>query len=426
MDDLPLTVSDHSVDCLDDETTTGVSIAYTQEIEDECYYFRSFLPSKVGGKPAWLNPRNIPTFNDLKCQQCKKPLKFLLQLYAPLYQFERSHHRILYIFICRAHECCGKPGTLKALRSQLSSQNIFYENFDSKNDYNEQDIDQKEALLIGKLSKYKHLGIEPYANIPNCIVCGLHGTFQCGGCKNPLVHYCSKEHQKYHWHKQHRKYCKELKQLETETQLHNCLKDYAFATLEIIPDVEPLPITMDLEKLKIDENKRISTLIKEYKKKGDDSGYDENDLKLLEEQMAKDFDNVYLKFQERIHRAPQQIIRYADGENVDQDRKNNDEEEDTCGWSEPLWMGSQGMIDCNKDVPKCTECGGERKFEFQVMPQLLHVLKQGIKDLDWGILAVFSCVNSCGDGNDKYFEEFIHYQPSYGAFEHRDDNGLIG
>ncbi len=57
---------------------------------------------------------------------------------------------------------------------------------------------------------------------------------------------------------------------------------------------------------------------------------------------------------------------------------------------------------------------------------LLHILKHGIKDLDWGILAVFSCVNSCVDGRQKYFEEFVHYQPSYGAFEQRGDDGYIG
>ena len=84
------------------------------------------------------------------------------------------------------------------------------------------------------------------------------------------------------------------------------------------------------------------------------------------------------------------------------------------------------MIDCEKDVPVCDNCGGKRLFEFQVMPQMLHILKQGVKDLDWGILAVFSCEKSCGDGNNEYFEEFIHYQSSYGAFEHRGDDGLIG
>ena len=114
-------------DDIDDEEGTGIVIARAEEIhhQDELYYFRSFLPSKVGGKPAWLNPRNIPKPRDLKCKQCKEPLKFLLQLYAPLQKFDRSFHRTIYIFICRKHECCGKDGTLKVFRSQLPLNNHF-------------------------------------------------------------------------------------------------------------------------------------------------------------------------------------------------------------------------------------------------------------------------------------------------------------
>eukprot|EP01084_Bolivina_argentea_P002107 3872_1 len=426
---------DNDNDYEEELNTTPVTIAFAEEIEDERYYFRSFLPSKIGGKPAWLNPKKIPKYSHLKCKQCKKPLKFLLQIYAPLEQFSRSHHRIIYIFICSQHECCGKPGTLKVLRSQLPSQNPFYENHDNKTDnYDseaENQIQKKEDLLLSKLSKFTLLRIEPYENIPNCIVCGIYGSFKCGACKNPLINYCSKEHQKYHWFTQHRKFCKDLKILESEKQLYECLKDYYFPIFEIVPDMEPKALTVDINKIKIEsdfETQKIKKLMKKYKKTGGDSGYDENDLKLLEEQMAKDFDGYYLKFQERIHRAPAQIIRYADGGNVcveEHDEKNDDVEKRN-EWPEPLWMGRHGRIDCIKDVPKCNECGGERQFEFQIMPQLLHILKQGVKDLDWGILAVFSCVNSCGNGEEKYFEEFVHYQISYGAFENRDNDGFIG
>lgn len=58
---------------------------------------------------------------------------------------------------------------------------------------------------------------------------------------------------------------------------------------------------------------------------------------------------------------------------------------------------------CN--IPKCELCGGERQFEFQIMPQMLNYLKDA--NVDWGVIAVYTCSKSCPLPNDKgYVEEF--------------------
>ena len=44
---------------------------------------RQFFPSKVGGRPAWLDPVDVPTALQLKCLYTREPLDFLLQVYAP-------------------------------------------------------------------------------------------------------------------------------------------------------------------------------------------------------------------------------------------------------------------------------------------------------------------------------------------------------
>ena len=36
------------------------------------------FPSKIGGSPIWLTPSNLPS---PLCDQCKNPLKFLLQVH---------------------------------------------------------------------------------------------------------------------------------------------------------------------------------------------------------------------------------------------------------------------------------------------------------------------------------------------------------
>ena len=45
---------------------------------------RSHFPCKAGGKPAWLNPRDIPAPEATCCGNCHQPLRFLLQVQLPL------------------------------------------------------------------------------------------------------------------------------------------------------------------------------------------------------------------------------------------------------------------------------------------------------------------------------------------------------
>ncbi len=72
---------------------TGVVVAFAEEVEDDRYLFRSFFPSKIGGKPAWLNPQNIPKEKDLRCENCKKTLHFLLQVLPSPPSFPPSPQR---------------------------------------------------------------------------------------------------------------------------------------------------------------------------------------------------------------------------------------------------------------------------------------------------------------------------------------------
>src|SRR5687768_1069009 len=130
MSDLENIKDDESL--VSNEEGTGVALGFAEVPEDVRYLFRSFFPSKIGGKPSWLNPRNLPDPKILECKQCKCTLQFLLQLHAPIEKYERSYYRTLYVFMCRKSECCGKEGTLKVLRSQLPQNNQFYNNHQSE------------------------------------------------------------------------------------------------------------------------------------------------------------------------------------------------------------------------------------------------------------------------------------------------------
>ena len=104
----------------------------------------------------------------------------------------------------------------------------------------------------------------------------------------------------------------------------------------------------------------------------------------------------------------------------------------------------------NVEIPNCPHCNGPRKFEFQVMPQLLYYLNvdkdtkitqqaqlaskignindaptppqvfenNKLMDIDWGAIDVYTCTNSCYDDNNnndsmhktKCYEEYVFVQ----------------
>ncbi|KAK2489211.1 hypothetical protein MC885_012567 [Smutsia gigantea] len=101
-------------------------------------------------------------------------------------------------------------------------------------------------------------------------------------------------------------------------------------------------------------------------------------------------DKIFQKFKSKIALEPEQILRYGRG-------------------IAPVWISGEN-IPQEKDIPDCP-CGAKRVFEFQVMPQLLSYLKADTlgRSVDWGVLAIFTCAESCGLGTG-YTEEFVWKQ----------------
>ncbi|KAI3731456.1 hypothetical protein L1987_62644 [Smallanthus sonchifolius] len=75
--------------------------------------------------------------------------------------------------------------------------------------------------------------------------------------------------------------------------------------------------------------------------------------------------------------------------------------------SEPLWP----MLTCRPSIPKCSSCGSDRAFEFQILPQLIYFfeVKNDSNSLDWATIVVYTCEASC-DGSQSYEEEFSWVQ----------------
>lgn len=99
-------------------------------------------------------------------------------------------------------------------------------------------------------------------------------------------------------------------------------------------------------------------------------------------------DKQFHKFRKECDKDPKQVLRYKRNGKV-------------------LWIANtdktiQTQLD---SIPKCMLCGEQRVFEFQIMPQMLNYLNDS--NVDWGILAIYTCPKSCCLPADTgYVEEF--------------------
>ncbi|MBZ3891366.1 Programmed cell death protein 2 [Sciurus carolinensis] len=311
------------------------------------------FPSKVGGRPAWLGATALPGPGALGCARCGRPLAFLLQVYAPLPGRADAFHRGLFLFCCREPPCCAG---LRVFRNQLPRKNEFY----SYDPPSENPPPEKGDSVCLQLKSGAHL----------CRVCGCLGPKTCSRCHQ--AHYCSKEHQTLDWRLGHKQAC-------TQDHLDHTVPDhnFLFPEFEIVIETEEEILPEVVEK---EEDFEITGSMDEAL---------EEELDSMAKHESRE-DNIFQKFKAQTALEPEQILRYGRG-------------------TEPIWISGEN-IPQEDDIPNCP-CGAKRIFEFQVMPQLLNHLKVDRlgRSVDWGVLAVFTCAESCSLGTG-YTEEFVWKQ----------------
>jgi pre-rRNA-processing protein TSR4 len=152
-----------------------------------------FFPSKLGGKPAWLALGKPPSLAQLSCGTCKKPMSFLLQIYAPIEAGDDDQekvdtfHRSLFVFLCRSALC--SEGNVAVFRCQLARRNSYYP-------FEPCDEDDEKHVPGTRLGD----------RTATCWVCGVPTDGKkCGACK--VASYCSPEHQKMDWRGGHKAKC---------------------------------------------------------------------------------------------------------------------------------------------------------------------------------------------------------------------------
>ncbi|KAE8608255.1 hypothetical protein XENTR_v10011439 [Xenopus tropicalis] len=107
--------------------------------------------------------------------------------------------------------------------------------------------------------------------------------------------------------------------------------------------------------------------------KGESEKYEKCDL--------PNSDILFYKFLKKISTCRQQILRYS--------------------WNgTPLYISPP---DAASEPQPCTQCGGRRVFEFQLMPALVSLLQDAGTDvlLEFGTVLVFTCERSCWEVGDR-------------------------
>lgn len=333
-----------------------VDLGYSESCEPwqvACYNF----PSKIGGKPSWLNLEGLPSPEKLQCGTCERPLTFLCQIYAPIEDDPNNFHRTFFVFICRNSSCCKRntSSNIKVFRNSLPRENKFYD-FDPPDDGEDPDFEP---------SKWVNL----------CGLCGCLANKQCSNCKG--ISYCSREHQVLDWEEGHSKECR--KKTKRGSRVSNTL----FNESEIVIEAE------DVTEQNVDDNEEEEEEELEKFEKLELEGKtgtmkDLSDTE-LEKYAASGEDIVFAKFKEAIGDNTDQILRYEKG-------------------GEPLFIAAEPKPG---QIPNCNYCSSERQFEFQIMPQLFSILHD--HELDVGIIAVYTCSKSCTQGDD-YKAEFVFKQ----------------
>jgi len=348
-----------------------------------------FFPSKLGGKPAWLNLKNLPSSSQILCPSCSIPRSFLCQLYANIDDKPDCFHRTLFIFMCRSNKCHkenprNEKNVFLVLRSQLSRSNPFYSYNPPPETLNEKKMWEKDA------------DVTKFTNI--CRLCGCSsensGGGKCSACGK--VQYCHPYHQKIDWKARHKKECK--KQSNTSSYVdHKELEKILFRQWEIVMESDDDESSIDSsdEENSDEENEKDIETMQALNKKTKHLDTEELSKYMGNEMML---DKYYSRFKDTIKMSPEQVIRYQRS-------------------ASPLWISSKDIPEVT-DIPDCELCGCKRIFEFQIMPQLLNSLNldnqsqqnEELSDsIDWGVLAIYTCSNSCNDG-PSYKPEFIWRQ----------------
>ncbi|KAJ9510315.1 hypothetical protein QJQ45_015769 [Haematococcus lacustris] len=400
---------------LSDDEDVEYMLGFVDPNADPSKLRRHRFPSKVGGRPAWLNPLKLPTKEQLTCKSTGKQLLFLLQLYAPLDDDHPNQttafHRAVFLFVTPKGSAVCKPGGVRALRCQLPRRNALYP-YHAPGDTdllppavqapdlaNSLSADPWQSLAHDGTPNSSSCSSQPAQNMPQGLAPAPEASAHPPASeRSDLAGSGDADEQIGGTDKR----CERVPGAAPSGGVAavTAPPPALFPELELVVEAE--------ERDSPEAEAAMSKLLMAYKDKVGQEG-ELSEEELPEEVLQQVEEAVPLEqrhfamFQARMALAPDQVVRYC-----------------FQPGAHPLWPRPEPQPS-TADIPACPLCGEPRQFEFQVLPQLLNHLGQDDLDedaLDWGTLAVYSCSASCStealqaQTGSAYAEEFVWAQPS--------------
>ena len=309
-----------------------VQLGFAESPKKGDFELKNF-PSKIGGLPVWLLPLSNNIDESFFTCFCGENLSFLLQLYCPLEDKDNCFHRMIYIFFCP--HCWKKKDIVKVLRINLPEKSTYYDGeeiLDIKKIQNDE-ITQK---INEKLKKFM---LEEF--------------------------YITTAPEKKEASKLYFNFYNNAEE-KSITSNDNSIKD----------EDEEEEIVINNPK----EEKEYDNMVKNYLKdnpgvnidKIEEESDDEKENDKILDSTGQDI--IMNLFTNVINYDKTQIIRYY---------RNN---------FYPLWFTQEKMLTTKKT--KCTNCGGNVEFEFQIMPYLL-LIQPKIAFNDIGTIVIYTCKKCC-------------------------------
>ena len=291
------------------------------------------FPSKIGGLPVWLLPLSNNIDESFFTCSCGENLSFLLQLYCPLEDKNNCFHRMIYVFFCQ--KCWKKQDLVKVLRMNLPEDSTYY---DGEEILNYKKIAEDETIKRVN-EKLKNLILEEFyiTTAPE----------QKEASKLYLDFYNNAE--------------------EKSITSNDSINKGNFEEEEIVIN-------------NIQEEKEYDNMVKNYLKENPGANIEkveaesddekEND-KIIDSTNQDIIMNLFTKV---INYDKKQVVRFY---------RNN---------FYPLWFTQEKMITTKNT--KCTNCGGNVEFEFQIMPYLF-LIQPKIAFNDIGTIVIYTCRKCC-------------------------------
>lgn len=449
-DDAPMTTSSSSDDeeSENEETNTSSSslpwlLGFVEPPTTTLSLLRHHFRSKIGGRPAWLDPCSLPTPAQLCCGVTGSPLDFLCQVYAPLDESESDEddeeveeatrrknnhddafHRAVFVFVGPSGSALGNSNdpsignrSIRAFRCQLPRQNDHYSpspppregcpppklvDLCAVTNADRWRVAECEASIVaaaaeaavaaGGSGQIAAAEAEAAANAAAAAFAKGEGSGANSSSSSPPLRLFPEA------------------ELVVEEEGSDCGSDLEEAVAAAERAMKAATTTTTATATKAAAAASAPPTPAQKREETEEEGAaevaeateadeEEADAEMMDSVEAAVHPDAaaMARFAARVARAPSQVLRYR----FDRRRQKKQQNSSKKTKDDTIWPRASPLPPST--VPPCSNCGAPRALEFQLLPQMLNFLGCDAADEeapDWSCVGVWSCVKSCSSSKE--------------------------